>query len=202
MINNVTTIRPVKGPAVYPGKDICDHKIPVPIAPDGWERLGVAVHAAGVDADVRGVWMAYPNLREATSKLVGLLSSSWPSAQGFDKSAVIEAVLAAVGRVKGGLERGENGRDFVVANYLAGLGGAAEDLVRLQAWGCIKERPVEQWIHEDKRPFVEWANLGGFTEIRFYRRRQADYRELTGTRFKLLCAVASAKDVGAAARLN
>lgn len=202
MINNVTTIRPSTGPTLYPGETTCDFKIPIPIVADGWKQLGVAIHAAGLEADVRGVWMAYPNLREATSKLLGLLSSSWPCANGFDKSAVVEAALGAIGRVKGGLERGENSRDFVVANYLAGLGGVAEDLVKLQAWGFLKDRAVEQWSIEDKKPFLDWANLGGFTEIRFYRRRHADYRELMGTRFKLLCAVASAKDVGATARVN
>lgn len=171
-----------------------------PIKFDDQLAMVSAVSKANRLADLRGIWIAYPNLKEATERLLELISTVWPG-KGGNVSALSEAVLRSIERVQRGMERGETTRDFVVANYLAGLGSIAEDVVALNAWGYVRDTPQEQWRLE-LSSFSRWANGTGFSEIRFLKRTHANPSEVEGTRLKILCSIASAKDVGIVSRYH
>jgi hypothetical protein len=86
-----------------------------------------------------------------------------------------------------------------VANFLQGLSTVADDVAGVIAWGYQKDKAMEQY-DSAKGSFAEWSSGGGFTEVRFHFAEDQSTSEVEGTRLKLLCAVASAKDVGIASR--
>lgn len=172
----------------------------VPIGLDDKSALNQALTAEGYISGSRALWLTYPSLKEASEKLISNLSLRWPSKVGHYPAA-IQAILKAFKFVDDGLQVGEGTREHIVANYLRGLGMAAEDIVQCQAWGFQGNRVIEQWISMDQT-FAEWANSGHFDEVRIYLKEAGQSRELEGTRLKLICAVAGVKDVGVLSRFR
>lgn len=175
--------------------------VPVPLSADGMVMVEKEFERLGILQDQRALWMAYPNLQMATEKLMGIFSYVWPSSTEDGRSAVSVAAQEALRRVREGVERGENTRTLVVANYLKGLGTIASDVVAVRAWGFSKGKEVEEW-NSEIQPFLQWSQSGDFSEVRFYSRIDASHVEVDGTRMKLLCAIASARDVGAMTRAH
>lgn len=181
------------------GEFDCELVIKPPAKDEGHKAFLATLQSAGMSEDLTRLWFTYPNLREATTRLIDILSSDWPASSEMESSAVVCATAKALARVKQGVKGGEGAREFIVSNYLAGLGTVADDVVRLRAWGYVKERAVEQWNLE-QGSFQKWASERAITEIRFVRNPQLNRSEITGIRMKLICAIATAKDVGAVTR--
>jgi len=169
-----------------------------PIRTDDLHVLTRALDAESLMSDSRALWLTYPGLRDAADKLIANISIGWPGQSGKYPAAV-QAILEAIRKVQERLTFGEGTREFIVANYLTGLGTVAQDVAHTQAWGFRSNRVIEQWTSLDKN-FVDWANEGGFDEVRFYPRTTVPANEVEGMRWKLLCAVASAKDIGVMSR--
>lgn len=196
MSSKITPIRSRNKVAGGSAQDFI-HCAPAPLSADGMEMVEKEFERLGILHDQRALWMAYPNLQMATEKLMGIFSYVWPSSIEDGRSAVSVAAQEALRRVREGVERGENTRSLVVANYLKGLVTIASDVVAVRAWGCTKGKEVEEWDSE-RQSFMQWSQ--GFTEVRFYTRPKASHVEVDGTRMKLLCAIASARDVGTMTR--
>lgn len=189
-VTDISAARSLRKPAVE-----VLHTISMPMSDPGMARLQQAIERAGLAYDARAIWMGYPNMEQATIRLMKLYSADWPSRRDATSSAVIEAVLAAIRNVKTGWDRDERTRDLTVANFLDGIGSIADDVAGVCAWGYEKDKPIEQYASE-KGSFLEWTQASSFTEVRFYFAEEQSQREIDGTRWKLLCAVASTKDVG------
>lgn len=165
----------------------------------GRQRMGEAIAKAGLSSDARALWLAYPNLQSASERLVDLIGSEWPSRTVVGASAAFQAVLTAITKVNEGVQHGEATRDFIVANFLQGLLSVTDDLAGVVAWGFHKDKAVEQF-DPATMAFDAWAKSGSFSEVRFFFAERTSPSELEGTRLKVLCAVASVKDVGVATR--
>jgi hypothetical protein len=175
------------------------HSVRVPTAESGPARLQAALEQHSLAYDARAIWIGYPNLQRASLALVEQLSADWPCRGEATASAAIQAVLLAVREVCGGLERRENSREQITANFLQGLASAAADTAGTVAWGIRGQTPVEPfelWSGS----FERWCGLNALTQVRFYRSGGPSSCETEGMRLKLLCAVASARDVGIASR--
>jgi hypothetical protein len=175
------------------------HSVAVPATGSGPERLDAAIEGQGLGYDARAIWIGYPNLQRAALALVDRLSPDWPCRGDSQASAAIQAVLCAIREVRRGMAREENSRDQITANFLQGLAGAAADTAGTVAWGFRGATAVESfelWSGS----FEQWCRDRALTEVRFYRGGGQSSCETEGTRLKLLCAVASARDVGTACR--
>lgn len=177
------------------------HTLQVPLAHSDLDKLLLAIQAEGLEDDQQSIWLAYPNLRVATEKLLAIYSLNWPLARDSERSMVIEAAIEGVREVKRSIQRNERSRSHVVAGYLRGLAMAAEDSAHLQAWGVHRNRPVEQWTLEQES-FGDWVSRNDFQEVRFYEVSDVSRNEVEGTRMKVLCSIASTRDVGVVARYS
>lgn len=186
--------------SVPQGKEMGTHIacLSTPIRTDDLHVLTRALDAESLMSDSRALWLTYPGLRDAADKLIANISFGWPG-QSSKYPAAVQAILEAIKKVQERLTHGEGTRELIVANYLSGLGTVAQDVAHTQAWGFRSNRVIEQWTSLDKN-FVDWANEGGFDEVRFYPRTTVPANEMEGMRWKLLCAVASAKDIGVMSR--
>lgn len=204
-MNKQTTVTPIsvaRGATRKEPVTQADLALPVPIRASDKQQLLKAVEDARLIDEMRAVWSVYPNLRQATEKLTNLLSFSWPSRHSSGQSAVCEAIVTALKRFRDGLESHEDSADFIVFNFLDGLcSGVARDVAGIQAWGYQNGRPIEQY-EEDAGRFDAWANASvtAFTEIRFFFKTETSANQFRGTRQKVLCAIATTKDVGIVAR--
>jgi len=200
-MTKVTPLFPTARKAPSIGDIECEHIIKPPTKDEGHKAFLATLQLAGMSSDLTPLWFTYPNLKEATTKLLEILSIDWPASTDLGKSAVVCATGMALARVKQGVKGGESAREFIVSNYLAGLAAVAEDVVLLRAWGYVKDRAIEQWNLE-QGGFQKWASERAYTEIRFVSNPQLNMNEIKGTRMKLLCAIASAKDVGVVTRFG
>ncbi|MDO9099803.1 MAG: hypothetical protein Q7V53_03530 [Caldisericota bacterium] len=173
----------------------------LPLSACGSKRLDEVINKAGLAYDARAIWLGYPNLRKAAERLVEMLTSEWPSLSLATDSAAIQAVLTGIVRVKEGFAQHEDTREMIVANFLQGLATVADDITGVTAWGYQQERAMEQF-DSTAVSFDTWIRDSDFTEIRFYSAEKLSSNEIEGTRLKILCSVASAKDVGVATRLR
>lgn len=174
--------------------------IKVPGELDDPNALQHVLEVENLLAASRAVWMGFPSLRDAADKLIEKFTTAWPSLNG-ETPASVKAVVMAIRSVESGLQRGESSREFVVANFLKGLGTVADDVVHIHAWGMNSNRSVEVWA-SGGRSFSEWAADGRFDEIRFFKRSSVPQNEIEGTRWKIMCDVASARDIGAMTRFR
>jgi hypothetical protein len=163
--------------------------------------LDAEIEKAGLTYDARALWLAYPNLRDAADRLIEMLSTEWPSSRVPSASAAVQAVITAITRVKEGFAQQEISREMIVANFLHGIASVADDVAGVTAWGFNKEKPIEQY-DVGVTNFDIWSANKDFTEIRFYFAETRSPSEVEGTRLKVLCAVAGARDVGVAARFK
>jgi hypothetical protein len=175
------------------------HTVVMPVSGSGPERLAAAIEQQGLGYDARAIWIGYPNLKRAALALVDRLSPDWPCRDEPQESAAIQAVLRAIREVRQGMSREESSRDQITANFLLGLASAAADTSGTTAWGFRAATPVEPfelWSGS----FERWCLDRALTDVRFYRAGGQSSCETEGTRLKLLCAVASARDVGIVSR--
>jgi len=177
------------------------YSVSAPIPLSGTARLDSEIASAGLTYDARALWLAYPNLRDAADRLIEMLSTEWPSSHAPRTSAAVQAVITAISRVKEGFAQQEISREMIVANFLHGIASVADDVAGVTAWGFNKEKPVEQF-EVGAASFDAWASNRAFTEIRFFHAENRSSSEVEGTRLKVLCAVASARDVGVTARFK
>lgn len=173
----------------------------VPFSQDSKRQIFEAVRSEGLKDDLQNIWAAYPNLEDATSKLLSRLSISWPSQEDSAKSAVALATIKAIRAVKRGIDAGERSRAQVVAAYLSGLATVAEDVAAVRVWGCHGAKSQERWSLEDS-DLAEWVERKGFDEVKFFSVDQPNQTEVAGTRMKLLCAIATTRDVGLLGRYH
>ncbi|MDO8280813.1 MAG: hypothetical protein Q7T63_22200 [Burkholderiaceae bacterium] len=177
------------------------YSVSAPIPLTGTARLDSEIAKAGLTSDARALWLAYPNLHDAACRLLEMLSTEWPSSRVPKASAAVQAVITAISRVKEGFSQQETSREMIVANFLHGIASVADDVAGVTAWGFNKEKPVEQFDVGTSN-FDVWSSNQAFTEIRFFFAENRSSSEVEGTRLKVLCAVASARDVGVAARFK
>ncbi len=177
------------------------HTVAVPPAIGSQQRLEAAIDAAGLSYDARAIWLVYPNLRAAAERLVELFSSDWPCRGAAREPAAIAAVLQAIQHVKEGMRNQEDTRNLIVANFLHGLATAADDIAGTVAWGFQCGRPVGPF-EALGCGFDAWCRRERLTEVRFFIGEALSASEVEGFRLKILCAVASAKDVGVATRFR
>lgn len=175
------------------------HSVSVPAAASGPARLQAALEQQFLAYDARAIWIGYPNLQRAALALVEQLSVDWPCRDQPEASASIRAVLHAIQEVRDGMERQESGREQITANFLQGLASAAADTAGTVAWGFRGPKPVEAFAVWSGS-FDLWCSDSALTHVQFYRSSGPSSCETEGTRLKLLCAVASARDVGIASR--
>jgi hypothetical protein len=201
MASTVTPIATVRRTAHREPFNSADALLALPFAGDSMFDLQTALEEENLQSDVPGLWLGYPNLKEAAEKLLKLLSSKWLSHGQAENSAVVAAILRGVKRVKEGLGHEENSQDAIVVNFYEGLGTIADDVAGVYAWGYEKARPVEQY-DDSKGAFTTWAHGNSFTDIRFFFRPKTSRKDVDGTRWKLLCAVAPTRDVGIVSRFK
>lgn len=173
--------------------------VPLPPSIPSEQRLQAAIDAAGLTYDARAIWLVYPNLRAAADRLVELFSADWPCRGATQDSAAIAAVLQAILHVKEGVRNHEDTRSMIVANFLQGLATAADDIAGTVAWGFQRGQAVGA-LDILRDSFDAWSRKGKLTEVRFFCSEGLGASEVEGFRLKILCAVANAKDVGAATR--
>lgn len=152
----------------------------------------------GLQDDLRTIWSAYPNLEEATQKLLQKISIVWPSREDPNLSAVVKATIKAVQAVKHSIDVGERSRAQVVAAYLQELATVADDVATIKALG-VHGKNQQRWTLEDP-DLWKWLGDSGFDEIKFMAVDEPNPNEVTGTRIKLLCAIATTRDVGLVGR--
>ena len=182
-----------------PADALALHRVSVPASLSGEARLKAALEQQALAHDARAIWIGYPNLQRAALGLVEQLSPDWPCRNQPQASSAIQAVLNAICAVREGMDRQESAREQITGNFLQGLASAAADTAATVAWGFQGFRPVEPfelWSGS----FGRWCRDRALTEVRFYRMGGASSCETEGTRMKLLCAVACARDVGIASR--
>lgn len=196
----VTAIQSHQGKGLpFQGEAECVHVLRLPISSDLQSLLTSKLNDLGLESDQRALWLGYPNLKAATMKLLGIYSVEWPSSTEDRSPAVVKACREAIKRVKEGVASGDNTRAMVVSNYLNGLATIADDTMAVRAWGYHGNRAIEEWPSESGT-FPEWLQRSGFSEVRFFARTGVHHNEMEGTRMKLLCSIATAKDVGVVAR--
>jgi hypothetical protein len=161
---------------------------------EGLAVLLAAMSDLGLEDDLRSIWAAYPNLQDATSKLLNRISIAWPSRLKPSESAIVVAATKAVEAVKRGIAVGDRSRAQVVATYLNALATVADDVAAIRAWGYLGKNQ-ERWTLEDGDLWV-WAGGRRFTGIKFFAVDDPNPNDVAGTRIKLLCAIATTRDVG------
>lgn len=148
----------------------------------------------------QGLWIGMPSLRDAADKLIERVTVAWPGLDGGG-SAAVKAIVNAIKLVAHGLENGETTRELVVANFMRGMSTVANDLASIEAWGLQESRTVEQWDARDFN-FQAWASSGRFDEVRFYKKASIPVAMLDGMKWKIMCEVASLRDVGIMSRFS
>lgn len=196
MKSTVTTLAPRRAP-IFDSACLALHSVvDLPVRSDGASLLASKLEEIGLTNDARMIMFGYRNLAAVADGLFNFLGVDWPCAQAADPtSAVVAAVVAGIEAVRVGLTQQDTGRDFVVCNFLKGVGSIADDVAGLQAWGCVGEEYVEQWRPE-LGPFAVWANSGRFGQVQFFERELVSKTETDGVRLQILCQVATAKDLG------
>lgn len=165
---------------------------------DGISVLLTALTSTGLQDDLRTIWSAYPNLEEATQKLLHKISIVWPSRDDPEVPAVVKATIKAVQAVKHSIEIGERSRAEVVAAYLHELATVADDVAAIKVLGIHGKQHL-RWTLEDP-DLWQWLGANGFDEIKFLMIDEPNPNEVAGTRIKLLCAIATTRDVGLVGR--
>lgn len=167
----------------------------------GLQQLLHAVVEAGFIEDLKSIWSAYPNLEEATGRLLSRITFAWPSREKACSPAIALATIKAVKAVKRSIASGERSRTHVVGAYLGGLSSVAEDVACVRVWGYCKDNTQKLWTVDDADLAV-WIAENGFTDVKFFTLDETSQNEITGTRMKLLCAIASTRDVGLVGRFH
>ena len=198
MTAKVTSILAFPYKDVVEGDDQDEALMEVGIVMEGLPALLSALKDRGLRDDLLSLWEAYPNLQDATSKLLNKISISWPSRSDPCVPAIVAATERAVLGVKRGISNGDRTRSQVVAVYLNGLASIAEDVASVRACG-YKGRKQEKWTVEDTDLFT-WLNYRQFSGIKFYSVGEPNPNDIVGTRIKLLCAIASTRDLGLVGR--
>lgn len=150
---------------------------------------------AGLDADARGLWIGYPNLKHSVDSLINWVGADWPSLQVPTEPALPRAIALAISTVKAGLARQEIQRRFVIANFHNGLSSIAKDLSGYCAWGCTSQKTVEQW-EPFVQPFHTWCEAGSFDKVLFSRVEKANEIDPDGLIWKMRSSIAPLNDVG------
>lgn len=200
MSEKVTSIR------VLPQVEECEEAgeigspVDLAVATEGLAVLTAALRDRGLEDDLRSIWTAYPNLQDATSKLLNKISIAWPSRMKPSEPAIVMATVKAVKAVKRGIANGDRSRAQVVAAYLTSLATVAEDVASVRAWGYFG-KSQERWTIEDG-DLWSWAGSRRFTGIKFFAVDDPNPNDVAGTRIKLLCAIASTRDVGLVGRYH
>lgn len=170
------------------------------LATEGVAKLLGAIAECGLHDDLRSIWGAYPNLEDATHRLLNKISIAWPARAAPEDSAVVAATIKAVRAVKECITNGDRSRAQVVGVYLAALASVADDVATVRAFGCLGKNE-ERWTLEDA-DLLSWVHAHGFSELKFFPVDDPNPNELAGTRMKLLCAIASTRDVGLVGRYH
>lgn len=200
MSEKVTSIR------ALPDRDAPDESgeiaspIDTGLVTEGLAVLTAAMRERGLEEDLRSIWAAHPNLQDATGKLLNKISIAWPSRLKPDEPAVVVATARAVQAVKRGIANGERSRAQVVSTYLTCLATVADDVASIRAWGYVG-KSQERWTLEDGDLWA-WASGRRFNGIRFFAVDDPNPNDVAGTRMKLLCAIATTRDVGLVGRYH
>ena len=200
MSEKITSIRPLSH------RDVCDDTgeiesaVESSMVKEGLAVLIAAMRDRGLDEDLRSIWTAHPNLQDATSKLLNKISIAWPSRMTPSQPAIVLATAKAVQAVKRGIPTGERSRSHVVSTYLTCLSTVADDVASIRAWGFLG-KIQERWTLEDGDLWT-WADYRRFTGIKFFAVDDPNPNDVAGTRMKLLCAIASTRDVGLVGRYH
>ena len=197
MKSTVTQLAPRGSAAIFDGPCLALHSVvDLPVRSDGGALLAAALEESGLSLHARMIMLGYRNLSSVTDALFDFMSTDWPiSSQATSQSAAVAAVVEAINAVQTGLAQQDTGRDFVVCNFLRGIGSIARHVSGLQAWGCDGDEVVDLWKPEHGR-VAAWANSGRFTQVHFYKRELVTKAETEGVRLKILCQVATARDIG------
>lgn len=200
MSEKVTSIRAL--PQIDEGEESGEIGSPVDpsMVTEGLAVLTAAMRDQGLEDDLRSIWAAYPNLQDATSKLLNRITIAWPSRIKPSESAIVVATAKAVKAVKKGIALGDRSRAQVVATYLNALATVADDVASIRAWGYLG-KSQERWTLEDGDLWV-WAGGRRFTGIKFFAVDDPNPNDVAGTRIKLLCAIATTRDVGLVGRYH
>lgn len=200
MSEKVTSIRAL--PPIDEGEESGEIGSPVDpsMVTEGLSVLTAAMRDQGLEDDLRSIWAAYPNLQDATSKLLNRITIAWPSRIKPSESAIVVATAKAVKAVKKGIALGDRSRAQVVATYLNALATVADDVASIRAWGYLG-KSQERWTLEDGDLWV-WAGGRRFTGIKFFAVDDPNPNDVAGTRIKLLCAIATTRDVGLVGRYH
>lgn len=167
---------------------------------EGLAILTAAMRERGLEEDLRSIWAAHPNLQDATGKLLNKISIAWPSRHRPAEPAVVVVTERAVHAVKLCITNGERSRAHVVSAYLTCLATVAEDVASVRAWGYLG-KSQERWSLDDGDLWA-WAAGRRFNGIRFFAVADPNPNDVAGTRMKLLCAIATTRDVGLVGRYH
>lgn len=144
-------------------------------------------------------WLAYPNLRDASLKLLSSIGEWAPHKEA--KPQILKAIEAGTDAAIIAVREGNAQAKVVTGCYLYRMAEVAAEIARYNTYG-IGVHPFKETIGwavgcED---IYEWGRKHGYTAARTEDRDNLGEDERRGVIIKLLSSCASARDVGMALR--
>jgi len=167
----------------------------VPLEQHNGPSLADHLERVGLGRDARNLWVGYPNLQQSIFKLLEWIGPQWPSQNDAAIPAVFYAAEQAILAVKGGIEREESDRRYVIANFHNGLASLAAELESFAAWGCTEMRAIAQFRPFEER-FDAWCESGGFDRVIFSPKNGNQSTEHVGLIWKMRACVSPNRDIG------
>lgn len=174
------------------------------LLPQGLEKaptLEEVLEEEGLDKDARSLWVGYPNLKLAVMKLHEWIGPLWPTVKDPNESAWIAAVKRGIEEVKGGIQRQENDRVWVIANFHNGLASIAADINGYAAWRCRGQKALDK-LQPFETTFTEWSQEQGFDKIIFCPQARGPEADQFGVIWKMRAQIAPTRDLGVVHRYS
>jgi hypothetical protein len=144
-------------------------------------------------------WLAYPNLKDASVKLLSTIGEWTP--HGGGKPQVLKAIEAGTEAALHAVREGNAQAKVVTGCYLFRMAEVAAEIANFNTFG-IGAHPFKENIGwaVGSEDIYEWSRKNGFTAARTEERDNLGEDERRGVVIKLLSSCASARDVGMALR--
>lgn len=144
-------------------------------------------------------WLAYPNLKEASAKLLGSIGDWAPDAGA--KPQILKAIELATDAAIQTVREGNSQAKVVTGCYLFKLAEVAAEIVTYSTRGIGENifEETETWS-VGSEDIYDWSRRHNYKAARTEKREHVGEDERRGVMIKLLSNCASARDVGIALR--
>lgn len=166
-----------------------------PLKCDPVADLERVLQATYLTSDAHSLWFAQPNLKVFTERAIALTTLAWPRPGDPCVSAIAHAVEEGVRGVREGLNKGEDGYQSIMHNYLRALSTVAAAVSGTHAIGCKSGRQMDEY-DTNTWNFLAWANSGKFDEIRFVPREEPNEHMVRGTYWQFISRISDVRTFG------